>query len=262
MMICDDDRLVISAMGQDSSILLSSYLVWDGYAVPCVSLVDSGCTGLAFLDFKFAVRHHVPMTKMEKKKPLFLADGALSSWIEWEATVGLEIGDHHEQLRFYITTLAEDNPVILGLPWLSLHNPAVDWKRLQLTFGNDCRGHCLPAQAPTLAPRANTAANTQYHARVEDAEDEGEPEAQEEVNSLTAGQKAARSRRRRVWRQRQKESQRREALEAKGPRWTMAPPEARGRMIPNTPHRKPQQARLAAGKRASPAHKRKAPLQP
>ena len=77
-----NDRLIISAIGQRNSITLSSYLFVNSYTIPCTSLVDSRYTGLAFLDFKFAVRHYVPLTKLQEKKPLFLADGALSSWIE------------------------------------------------------------------------------------------------------------------------------------------------------------------------------------
>jgi hypothetical protein len=258
------DKLVISAMGQRNSITLSSYLLVGDRAIPCVSLVDSGCTGLAFLDFKFAVRHHISLTKLRERKPLSLADGALSSWIEWKAEVCLAIGDHREQLQFYITTLAEDNPVILGLPWLSKHNPAVDWKNLRLTFGEDCRGRCLPPQSAGLAaPRVPTTPKTQFHARVEDAEDEGEPEEREEVNKLSAKQRAARSRRRRDWRHRQQLSQHREAAVARGgPRWTMAPPHARARVIPDQLPRIPQQARRAAGRRVSPAQQRRAPLAP
>ena len=72
------DRLIISTIGRDNSILLSSYFVWNGYIVLYVLLVDSGYTGLAFLDFKFAVRYYIPISKIEKKKLLFLADGVLS----------------------------------------------------------------------------------------------------------------------------------------------------------------------------------------
>jgi hypothetical protein len=260
------DRLIISAMGRKNSIKLSSYLLVDGRAIPCVSLVDSGCTGLAFLDFKFAVRHDVPLTRLREKKPLFLADGALSSWIEWKAEACLATGDHREQLQFYITTLAEDNPVILGLPWLSKHNPAVDWKNLSLTFGEDCRGRCLPPQATRLtAPQVSTTPKTQFHARVEDAEDEGEPEEHTEVNvsKLSAKQRAARSRRRHCWRQRQRILQQRDAAMARGgPRWTMAPPDARARLIPDTLPRRPQQARMATGRRLPPAHKHTEPIRP
>jgi predicted aspartyl protease len=81
-------------------------------------LVDSGCTGEAFVDYAFAVRIGLPLTKLEKKRPLFLADGKLARWIEYGTRATLQIGSHSEELDFFVTTLAENHPVILGLPWL------------------------------------------------------------------------------------------------------------------------------------------------
>src|SRR5947209_3187954 len=113
-----DDYLIISAIGSTNSILLSSYLHIDNRVVLYISLVDLGYTGLVFLDFKFATRYRILTFRLPKRLPLFLADGVLLSWIEWATILTLRIGDHIEQLRFYITTLAEDHPIILGLPWL------------------------------------------------------------------------------------------------------------------------------------------------
>ena len=78
------------------------------------------------MDFKFAVRNNIPLSRLVKKRPLYLADGVLSSWIEWAAELRFGIGAHQERLQFYITSLAPENPVILGLPWLSRHDPAID----------------------------------------------------------------------------------------------------------------------------------------
>ena len=87
--------LYISAVGKAiNSILLSSYLVVGERKISCVSLVDSGCTGLAFMDFKFAVRNNIPLSRLVKKRPLYLADGVLSSWIEWGVELRFGIGAH------------------------------------------------------------------------------------------------------------------------------------------------------------------------
>src|SRR3982074_1861880 len=72
--------LYISAVGKAiNSILLSSYLVVGECKISCVSRVASGCTGLTFIDFKFAIRNNIPLSRFVKKKPLYLADGVLSS---------------------------------------------------------------------------------------------------------------------------------------------------------------------------------------
>jgi hypothetical protein len=129
-----------------NSILLSSYLVVGEYKISYVSLVDSGCMGLAFMDFKFAVRNNIPLSRLAKKKPLYLADDVLSSWIEWGVELQFGIGAHPKRMQFYITMLALENPVILGLPWLHRHDPAIDWQNLQLTCREHCHGKYLPLQ--------------------------------------------------------------------------------------------------------------------
>jgi hypothetical protein len=68
------------------------------------------------MDFKFAVRNNIPLSRLVKKRPLYLADGVFSSWIEWGAELRFGIGAHQERLQFYITSLAPENPMILGLP--------------------------------------------------------------------------------------------------------------------------------------------------
>jgi hypothetical protein len=172
------DNLVVSAVGSSAkSILLSSYVVFGERPIPCVSLVDSGCTGLAFMDFHFAVRPRLPLQQLQQAKPLFLADGVLSSWITHITELPLRIGDHWERLAFFITTLAKDNPIILGLPWLSRHNPAVDWDKLRLTFRGRCVGSCLPYDVGEQEAPCATAAPSRYRQpTVDEVEDEGEPD--------------------------------------------------------------------------------------
>jgi hypothetical protein len=75
-----------------NSILLSTYVVVGERKISCVSQVDLGCTGLAFMDFKFAVRNNIPLSRLVKQKPLYLADGVLSSWIEWGVELQFGIG--------------------------------------------------------------------------------------------------------------------------------------------------------------------------
>ena len=95
------NRLVISALSDTAkSILLPSTILFDKRKVVCVSLVDSGCTALAFIDYKFAVRHQLPLMQLQKKRPLFLADGGLSSWVEFATETELMVGDHWKQLQY------------------------------------------------------------------------------------------------------------------------------------------------------------------
>lgn len=115
--------------------------------------MDSGCTGEAFVDAAFVKAHEIPTTPLPHPKPLYLADGELTDWIRETATLPLRIGAHNETVTFFVTPLAAENPIILGIPWLQRHNPAVDWNTLDVRFSN-CGLPCLPLGAPSLAPRA------------------------------------------------------------------------------------------------------------
>ena len=201
----EDGQLIISTIGQSAnSILLSSYLLFGGRAIPCTSLVDSGCTALAFLDEDFARQYKLPLQRLLRKRPLFLADGKLAGWIEKAIDLPLGIGDHREVISFFVTSLAPDNPIILGLPWLQRHNPEVNWDTLRLRFTSRCRGRCLPLHIagqvapiglttrpqlpaepdrPVQATASTTRKTSQlsllrFQATVEDVEDEGEPDAE------------------------------------------------------------------------------------
>lgn len=144
---------MISALRQQKkSILLSYQLSFFKRTLPYASLVDSGCTGEAFLDSTFAKTHGIPTTPLPHPRPLYLADGQLRDWIRETATLELQIGPHKETISLFITPLAEENPVILGIPWLQRHNPLVDWQTLDLRFQN-YGTRCLPPGAETLAPR-------------------------------------------------------------------------------------------------------------
>lgn len=272
----DEDRLTLSALGSDNkSILLPSYLVSDGRKVVCIALVDSGCTGMAFVDFAFATRNRLPMTKMGRKRPLYLADGVLSSWIEFEITTELVIGDHREMITFFVTSLAQDNPVILGLPWLRKHNPRVDWANLQLEFADHCQGRCLPQRIDTQTTEHTTPApqpTSRYYVTVEDTLDEDEPvepfdEPPDDLDTEDAFERMARAtnatrqtdklakrkttqrRRKRKW---TRVLDRREALEEEEPRWTFAPPESRGVMIFERPSSSRPVTATAGGRRQPP----------
>ena len=58
--------------------------------------------------------------------------------------------DLHEELCFFfLTNLSDNNPLILGLPWLQTHNPDIDWLSMTLAFTSKyCRHHCLPWDLP------------------------------------------------------------------------------------------------------------------
>ncbi len=56
------------------------------------------------------------------------------------------MGNHTETCVFFVTTLAADNPIILGLPWLQRHNPTINWRSMSMTFQSPyCLQYCCTA---------------------------------------------------------------------------------------------------------------------
>ena len=209
---------------------------------------------MGFVDFAFATRNRLPMTRLRRKKPLYLANGELSTWIEFDTMLQLWVGDHRETISLFVTTLAQDNPVILGFPWLAKHDPQIHWSTLQLDFAN-CGEQCFGRR--------------RFHTTVEDAEEDGDDTVVEDTRTIdeiapedttTDDDKApealasakgnAKRRRIRQWR---RVLARREAIGPSGPRWTFAPPEYRAILIDNRTPKSPQPIDVRAGSRRPPA---------
>jgi len=59
------------------------------------------------------------------------------------AQLHLDMNGHQEELWAYVTPLT-NYPIILGMNWLEQHNPAIDWKKREVTFNSKyCRETCL-----------------------------------------------------------------------------------------------------------------------
>ena len=64
--------------------------------------------------------------------------------------VQLTIGNHQEQIQFHLFT-STSHALILGQPWLFLHNPHINWKNGQIKgWGKVCTNHCYPDQVAEI----------------------------------------------------------------------------------------------------------------
>uniref|UniRef100_A0A8C1V5B8 Gypsy retrotransposon integrase-like protein 1 n=1 Tax=Cyprinus carpio TaxID=7962 RepID=A0A8C1V5B8_CYPCA len=55
---------------------------------------------------------------------------------------------HSETLSFYVTTTPQ-HPIILGNPWLTIHDPQISWGSRELTkWSPHCHSHCLQGHIP------------------------------------------------------------------------------------------------------------------
>ncbi len=97
--------------------------------IPQVSaLVDSGATSY-FIDQTFVAQHNIPVVKKSTPIPVEVIHGRTiaSGAITHKTTLlELRIDKHAEKIIVNIISTPH-HPVILGLPWLEVHNPIIDW---------------------------------------------------------------------------------------------------------------------------------------
>ena len=103
------------------------------------ALLDSGTIEM-FMDRKMVVRHGFKLQKLEKPVVVRNIDGTNNSAgaITYQVEVNVYYKNHMEIMRMDICNL-ERTEVILGMPWLQMHNLEINWK-----IGKIKMMRCLP----------------------------------------------------------------------------------------------------------------------
>ena len=79
----------------------------------------------------------------------WLLDGSLARNITHASTISIKFPcGTLLQIRFLLTKLDCDFPAVLGLDWLTLHNPLIDWVRHSVTFQNHINSPLTPPSDP------------------------------------------------------------------------------------------------------------------
>src|SRR5258708_23836194 len=96
-------------------------------SVTTSALLDSGATGM-FINWDFMRRHQLETTPLPQPVLLCNVDGSANEHgsIMEEVHTLLRFGQHLERAQFAVTNLGQQS-VIIRHPWLSHHNPEVDW---------------------------------------------------------------------------------------------------------------------------------------
>lgn len=108
-------------------ILLRGTLSFNSATHPIQALVDSGADE-SFIDSQFVSLNNIPTEKIHETKKVFAIDGRVLTTVT-HRTVPMFLrvsGNHSEQISLYVIP-SRSSPLILGLPWLRLHNPQIDW---------------------------------------------------------------------------------------------------------------------------------------
>jgi hypothetical protein len=92
------------------------------------ALIDSGANS-NIMDKDFAVRHKIPLTQVAPTSVTMVDGQEVSSGPIISVTIPIEVSLGLLRCRISFNIMKSPaNPIILGLPWLELHNPHIDWK--------------------------------------------------------------------------------------------------------------------------------------
>jgi len=103
------------------------------------ALLDSGATGL-FMDMTFAKEKGFKIEKLKKLLLVRNVDGTVNAGraIMHQVECNMFFKGHVERARMDICNLGKIE-VILGMPWLVVHNPEIDWEKGEVKMTR-----CLP----------------------------------------------------------------------------------------------------------------------
>ena len=106
-------------------------------------LVDSGADE-SLMDWNLAKKLHIDCENLARPIRACSLNGADIFMITHiTKPIEMAIGNHHETIQFHLFN-STSHSLILGQPWLFLHNPHVDWKSGQIReWGEECTKHCL-----------------------------------------------------------------------------------------------------------------------
>ena len=95
-------------------------------------MIDSGATGI-FIDEEFCRRKNIVITERNRPINLTLFDGSSGGIITHQAQGTLIVNGSAQELTLDVTKLTA-YPIVLGLPWLRLYNPKINWSKDELSL--------------------------------------------------------------------------------------------------------------------------------
>ncbi len=135
-----------------AATLLTVKLQWSSVTYDCQALIDSGAEG-NFLDSDLADRLRLPVIALSQPIAVHALNG-LSLPSITHSTGPLRLvtsGNHTETIQFLLTDTPV-TPVVLGHPWLVLHNPHFNWSQSYiLSWSEGCHATCLLSACPSVS---------------------------------------------------------------------------------------------------------------
>ena len=116
--------------------------VWINEAVEIKAMIDSGSAG--YFISPATVEKYGLVTHMQDT-PLSVThvQGGSVGVVSEQVTCEMSLGTHKETITLDVVPLGK-HAIIIGMPWLRVHNPNLDWQTQQVTFNSEyCNRGCI-----------------------------------------------------------------------------------------------------------------------
>ncbi|NP_001278228.1 retrotransposon-derived protein PEG10 isoform 1 [Capra hircus] len=119
------------------------------------AMIDSGASG-NFIDHEYVAQNGIPLRIKDWPILVEAIDGrpiASGPVVHETHDLIVDLGDHREVLSFDVTQ-SPFFPIVLGVRWLSTHDPNITWSTRSIVFDSEyCRYHCrMYSPIPPLLP--------------------------------------------------------------------------------------------------------------
>uniref|UniRef100_A0A8C5P957 Gypsy retrotransposon integrase-like protein 1 n=1 Tax=Leptobrachium leishanense TaxID=445787 RepID=A0A8C5P957_9ANUR len=152
-------------------------LQWNNHCITVKAMIDSGASS-CFIDVDFAAKSSIPVQNKRLPISIHLIDGSsLKTGPVFQETIPLQvhIGSKHVESLSFDVLPSNMFPLVLGIPWLRLHDPVIRWSSATIIFpSKHCTTTCLLPKSQIVAPlcsildihmkRAKITIPTVYHA--------------------------------------------------------------------------------------------------
>ncbi|XP_057708757.1 uncharacterized protein tanc1b isoform X4 [Corythoichthys intestinalis] len=128
----------------DLRLQLPGEVSYSGINFRFTALVDSGADD-CFIDRSVVDALKCPLIKLARPKKVLDLDGRPLADVRFiTPPLKTKLSGNHFEIRSFLVMPCKSAPVVLGLPWLKVHNPNIDWAKTQVvTWSSFCYAHCL-----------------------------------------------------------------------------------------------------------------------
>lgn len=150
-------RLTVAAISNTRSLNIQIELTStdNSTKILTMAMVDSGATHMGYVDADFVQENEIPTRRLQRPIPVHNVDGTLNEAGSITEIIDTVMGynSHSERIQLAVTKLG-NHSVILGLGWLRMHNPEINWDSGEIKLTR-CHSRCATCCKQTRQERAH-----------------------------------------------------------------------------------------------------------